>query len=126
MGAGGLSEGLKQACAQLGRRLDLVAVNHWTVAIDTHSANHPEARHYCTSVEGVNPLDIVPGGFLEFLCAGVECTYHSNARGGGQLNEQSRSSAWDLLRWAEKLTINNILIEKRAGVRKMGTAFRGL
>jgi hypothetical protein len=30
--------------------MNLVAVNHWNVAIETHSRNHPEARHYCQDV----------------------------------------------------------------------------
>lgn len=110
-GAGGLSEGLKHACADLNLPLDLLAINHWNVAIDTHKTNHPDARQLCMSVEGVNPLDVVPGGVLELLCAAPECTYHSRARGGGPLNEQSRATAWDILRWAQKLHIKNILIE---------------
>jgi DNA (cytosine-5)-methyltransferase 1 len=27
--------------------MNLVAVNHWNIAIETHGRNHPEARHYC-------------------------------------------------------------------------------
>ena len=110
-GAGGLSEGLKHACADLKLPLDLLAINHWDVAISTHATNHPDARQLCMSVEGVNPLDVVPGGILELLCAAPECTYHSRARGGGPLNEQSRATAWDILRWAQKLQVKNILIE---------------
>ena len=53
-GAGGSSTGARRALAALGFQMNLVAVNHWNVAIETHSRNHPEARHYCQDVNGVN------------------------------------------------------------------------
>lgn len=34
-GAGGLSWGLAQACEAIDRDVDLIAVNHWDVAIET-------------------------------------------------------------------------------------------
>lgn len=40
-GAGGTSAGLLDACNELGRKLKLVAINHWEVAIQTHSKNLP-------------------------------------------------------------------------------------
>jgi len=46
-GAGGTSTGMLMACRDLGLRLDLLAVNHWPLAIQTHLANHPWARHIC-------------------------------------------------------------------------------
>lgn len=50
-GAGGTSTGLYQAAGKLGIPLRLIAVNHWTVAIETHSANHPEAVHLCENLD---------------------------------------------------------------------------
>jgi site-specific DNA-cytosine methylase len=41
-GAGGSSTGAGRALARLGFQMKLVAVNHWNVAIETHSRNHPE------------------------------------------------------------------------------------
>jgi hypothetical protein len=54
-GGGGTSEGLSQACESVGRKLDLLAVNHWPVAVETHAANHPGARHLCASLDNINP-----------------------------------------------------------------------
>lgn len=110
-GAGGASSGLLRACDRLGRRLDLVAVNHWSVAVETHSLNHPGARHLCEDLESVNPRKAVPGGHLDLLLAGPECTHHSTARGGKPVNDQSRASAWCILRWATALKIDTILVE---------------
>lgn len=110
-GAGGSSTGLVEACEALGLRLKLVAINHWPVAIDTHSANHPQVTHYCQSVESLNPREVVPGGRVDLLIASPECIHHSRARGGRPKNDQSRASAWHVLRWAEVLDVKNILLE---------------
>ena len=110
-GAGGSSTGLAQACVAAGIGLDLVAVNHWDVAIETHTANHPGARHLCESLDNVDPRKLIPAGRLNLLVASPECTHHSNARGGKPMSDQSRASAWHILRWAEALYIENILIE---------------
>lgn len=40
-GAGGTSRGMSLACQAMGIKLDLIAINHWPVAISTHEANHP-------------------------------------------------------------------------------------
>lgn len=110
-GAGGTSTGLARACEAAGVGLNLLAVNHWDVAIDTHSKNHPGVRHLCESLDNVDPRKVVPGGRLNLLVASPECTHHSNARGGKPMSDQSRASAWHILRWAEALYVDNILIE---------------
>lgn len=40
-GAGGSSTGCARALAELGLEMELVCVNHWDVAIETHRRNHP-------------------------------------------------------------------------------------
>jgi len=110
-GAGGSSTGFKLACEELGYVPHLLAINHWDTAIATHSANHPEAQHLCMNVDQVDPRKAVPGGKLDLLIASPECTHHSIARGGKPINDQSRASAWLVLRWCEALDIKNVLIE---------------
>ncbi|MCU1328401.1 MAG: cytosine-specific methylase [Bryobacterales bacterium] len=110
-GAGGTSSGLKAAARELGLEVELIAVNHWEVAIATHSKNHPEATHLCESLDNVDPKKLVPGGRLNLLCASPPCTHHSRARGGKPMLDQMRSSAWRILDWATDLYIDNILIE---------------
>lgn len=101
-GAGGTSTGLAQTCDALGIRLDLTAVNHWDVAVETHAANHPGARHLCASLDSIDPRRAV-GGRLDLLWASPECTHHSKARGGKPVNDQSRATAWCVVRWADAL-----------------------
>ncbi len=110
-GAGGTSTGLELACEELGFNLNLLAINHWDTAIETHTSNHPDAAHLCMNVDQVDPRKAVSSGKLDMLIASPECTHHSIARGGKPINDQSRASAWLVLRWAEALDIKNILIE---------------
>lgn len=110
-GAGGTSTGLAMACRAAGLDVELLAINHWDVAIDSHTANHPWAKHRCESLDNVDPRKAIPGGRLQLLVASPECTHHSRARGGKPMSDQSRASAWHVLRWAEALYVENILVE---------------
>ncbi len=110
-GAGGMTEGHMQACRELGFKPQMIAINHWDRAIETHSLNHPEAQHYCDEMQSLDPWVVVPGGKLDLLLAGPECTHFSKARGGKPKSNQSRASAWHVVRWAEALNIRAILIE---------------
>lgn len=110
-GAGGFTSGLIQAVSGMGKEFDLLAINHWTVAIRTHELNHANVRHLCANLDSIDPRKVVPSGRLDILLASPECTHHSNARGGKPMNDQSRASAWHILRWADSLNIKTLLIE---------------
>lgn len=112
-GSGGFSTALVRACAQLfpGRPLDLVAVNHWQIAIDTHQLNHPKVRHFCADLEHLKPLDAVPGGILDILLAAPACTYHSRARGGKPVHDQMRMDPWHVVRWCTELRVHRLIVE---------------
>lgn len=109
-GAGGSSTGLWQAVAAAGARLNLTAVNHWPIAVETHAANHPDARHLCESLDSIDPRKVI-GRRLDILTASPECIHHSNARGGRPMDDQSRATAWHVLRWAEALRPSWVLVE---------------
>jgi hypothetical protein len=68
-GAGGSSTGCARALRELGLEMELVCVNHWPIAIETHRKNHPEARHYCQDISAVRPHLVVPEGYLDLLMA---------------------------------------------------------
>ncbi|HEV2317746.1 MAG TPA: DNA cytosine methyltransferase [Thermoplasmata archaeon] len=110
-GAGGTSTGLALASGDLRLNVDLLAVNHWSTAVATHSRNHPWARHLQSRIESVRPRDAFPGGRLNLLVASPECTHHSTARGGRPVSDQLRASAWHLIPWLEELTVDAILVE---------------
>jgi DNA (cytosine-5)-methyltransferase 1 len=110
-GAGGSSTGAIQAIEELGYRSRLTAVNHWPRAVETHTANHPNARHLCASVDSLNPRHLFGDGELNILWGSPECTHHSRARGGKPMLDQSRATAWCVTRWAEALLPEIIFIE---------------
>jgi DNA (cytosine-5)-methyltransferase 1 len=110
-GAGGTSTGAVQAIEALGRTASLTAVNHWDRAVATHTANHPEARHLCASVDSLNPRHLFREGELDILWASPECTHHSRARGGKPMLDQSRATAWCVTRWAEALRPSVVMVE---------------
>jgi DNA (cytosine-5)-methyltransferase 1 len=110
-GAGGSSTGCARALSDLGLQMELVCVNHWGVAIETHKRNHPEARHYCQDIATVRPHLIVPEGYLDLLMASPTCTHHSVARGGKPTSDQQRSDPWHIVTWLTELRVKRIIIE---------------
>ena len=110
-GSGGTSTALLEVTEELGKKARLVAVNHWSIAIATHSANHPNAIHYNSDLRDVDPRQVVPSGRLRLFVANPECTHFSRARGGKPMNKQSRASVKYVLRWIRALDIEDVLIE---------------
>jgi DNA (cytosine-5)-methyltransferase 1 len=110
-GGGGTSTGLRLALERRRFRLRLVAVNHWQVAIDTHSANHPDATHFCQDTSLLRPSTAVPGGHLDLLVASPACTFHSSARGGRPVSDQQRMDPWHVITWLTELRVDRLFIE---------------
>lgn len=120
-GAGGTSTGAEQAIERdLGRTMDLVCANSWDRAIETHRRMHPRARHYCKQVQAIRPVEAVPGGRLDLLCASPTCTHHSRARGGRPTSDQQRMDPWSVCTWATELKVDRILIENVPEYLKWG------
>lgn len=94
-----------------GYQPDLLAINHWDRAIETHRLNHPTSRTMCEAIEKIRPTDFYKPGELRGLWASPECTHHSVALGGKPINDQSRSTAWSVVHWAEQLRPTYIWVE---------------
>ncbi|MFE2961973.1 DNA cytosine methyltransferase [Nocardia tengchongensis] len=73
-GAGGSSEGLRQAGYQV-----LYAANHWQTAVDTHQANHPDTDH---RLANLSETDFRTFGRTNLLWVSPSCVWH--ARSGGR------------------------------------------
>lgn len=88
-GLGGWSTGAKMA------GVDVVwAANHWPVAVEWHSQNHPSAIHVCQDLHQAD-WSHVPRH--DILLASPCCQGHSRARGkasGNPQHDASRSTAW--------------------------------
>lgn len=119
-GAGGFSTGCQRALARLGLKMKLTCVNHWPIAIETHTINHPDALHYCQELALVPPHVAVPGGYLDILMAAPSCTHHSVARGGKPTSDQQRSDPWNIITWLTQLDVDRLLIENVWEIVKWG------
>lgn len=88
-GAGGFSAGAAMAGAQV-----VWAANHWPLAVQYHTANHPGTMHICQDLHQAD-WQQVPAHDL--LLASPCCQGHSKARGkahGNPQHDASRSTAW--------------------------------
>ncbi|MBA6096378.1 DNA cytosine methyltransferase [Pseudomonas juntendi] len=88
-GLGGWSTGARAACVQV-----LWAANHWPVAVEWHSANHPDTQHVCQDLHQAR-WEQVPAH--DILLASPCCQGHAKARGkksGNPEHDASRSTAW--------------------------------
>lgn len=88
-GLGGWSTGAKMAGVEV-----VWAANHWPVAVEWHSQNHPQAQHVCQDLHQAN-WELVPSH--DILLASPCCQGHSKARGkssGNPQHDASRSTAW--------------------------------
>ena len=110
-GAGGSSTGAKKAVEEIGGTMNLAAVNHWPVAVETHQKNHPAAQHYVEDVERADPETIVPKGYLDILMASPECRFYSRARGGKPTHDQGRMNPWVVMKWLTSLDVRTMLVE---------------
>lgn len=124
-GAGGLSAGLALAAESIGAAIDLVAVNHWDIAIETHERNHPWADHHHTKVEAVEPRSVVDADEVRIVTGGPQCTHYSIARGGKPVDEQKRASPWHVLDWVSKLRPEHVLLENVPEFESWGPVIDG-
>lgn len=120
-GAGGTSTGALEALEALGHKPELTAVNHWPRAIETHSANHPGARHLCACLDSLNPREVFPDRGLNLLWGSPSCVMFSSARDSSiPLDDGIRASPWCLVRWADSLNPDSIMVENVPGFKNWG------
>lgn len=107
-GAGGESQGIHWA---LGDDIQLFAVNHWERACETHARNFPKDECVCQDIQTVIPTDLVKDRQVELMWASPECTNFSVARGGKPMDDQSRCTPFDILRWLTMLDVKRLIVE---------------
>lgn len=123
-GAGGTSTGIEQAkingqkCAKV-----IACVNHDKNAIISHAENHPETLHFTEDIRTLNvnkDSELVlhvaqmrktyPFAKLS-LWGSIDCTNHSNAKGGMSRDADSRTLAHHMNRYVAALNPDCIQIE---------------
>ncbi len=110
-GAGGSSTGARDAGARV-----VAAINHWSVAIDTHTANHPETHHVCQDATLMDPRDLPA---FDLLIAEPACQGHSKARGKDRPHhDKSRATAWCVVNTLEVTRVRDFVIENVPAMRR--------
>ncbi len=119
-GAGGTSTGIEEAVVDSKKVATVVlCINHDFMAIQSHKANHPKSIHLVEDVREVKMRILKPliqeirrayPNIKICLWASLECTNFSKAKGGQPRSEDSRTLAWDLLRYIS-LGIDKVYIE---------------
>lgn len=110
-GAGGASTGMEDALSCLKLRHVGVAINHWSVAVNTMRANHPDINAMQMKIEDAIPEEIVPGRVVDLLWASPSCTHHSRAKGGKPRSNQLRAQPDLILVWLRELYVRRVIIE---------------
>jgi DNA (cytosine-5)-methyltransferase 1 len=124
-GAGGSSTGMAAAGAEIR-----AAVNHWSLAIETHNTNHPDTEHYLDDIQATHPSRYP---YTDLLWMSPECTNHSIAKGKqrkaiNQLNlwsenrvdpaeERSRATMREVVKHAEYHRNSIIIVENVVDIR---------
>lgn len=116
-GAGGSSWGAEQVA---NVRVEMAA-NHWDTAIEVHQSHFPHARHDLADISQADPRRYP---ITNILIASPECTNHSQARGVSRKKqdltlfdapdpsaERSRATMWDVVRFAEQIRYDAIIVE---------------
>lgn len=91
-------------------------LNHSEIAIETNKANHPEVSF---SVRDLYDESIVFQKH-DIVIAGIECTNHSNAKGGASRNADSRAMANEMMRYAKTTGCKIMILENVREFLKWG------
>lgn len=115
-GAGGVTTGIEQAEVDGVKVASVIcAINHDRLAIESHWRNHPHVKHFVEDIRtfDVKRLPAVPSDQFtkKFLWASLECTNHSNAKGGLSRDADSRTLAEHLPPYIEEFDPDYIGIE---------------
>ncbi len=113
-GAGGSSWGAREAGVEIVAAFDL-----WPLAGEAHDTNFPEAEFISGRLEeqDVNVL-VKDYGKIDLILASPECTNHSPAKGNKPRCEQSKDTAFQVVRFAKAFKPRWVVIENVVNMRK--------
>jgi len=106
-GAGGSSRG-----AFLAGATPVAALDMWQLATETYKLNFPDALTYRMKASSLSPQRVLDEvGKIDLLLASPECTNHSIARGKRPRCDDSRNTAFEVIRFAKALKPRWIVVE---------------
>jgi DNA (cytosine-5)-methyltransferase 1 len=104
-GWGGFSIGAEMAGCDV-----VFAANHWELAVQAHSINHPTARHACQDLRQYDWQDMPE---YDVLCAAPACQGHSQASQPKRrhYHDALRATAWAIVDCADVTEPRAIVVE---------------
>lgn len=118
-GGGGASTGIEMA---LGRSPDY-AINHSADALAMHEVNHPSTVHMDSNIWDVSPREVTKGRRVGLFWASPDCKHFSKAKGGKPMDRNIRDLAWVVVRWAEEVQPDVIILENVEEFRTWGPLY---
>lgn len=106
-GAGGSSAGAKLAGAEI-----VAGIDFWDIASDSFSRNFPGAKSINSDIRKISPRELRKTiGDIDLIVASPECTNHSCAKGARLRNEESKRTAFEVIRFAREFRPKWLVIE---------------
>lgn len=113
-GAGGSRWGAREANVEIVAAFDL-----WPLAGEVHTLNFPEAEFILGSLQALDVGELVKRlGPVDLILASPECTNHSPAKGNKPRREESKDTAFQVVRFAEAFKPRWLVIENVVNMRK--------
>lgn len=106
-GAGGSSYGAQRAGIEIVAGIDI-----WKPAVKIYQLNFPRAKAIEADIRQVRPKNIKSQvGKIDLILASPECTNHSRAKGAMKRVEESRETAFEVIRFAKVFKPKWMVIE---------------
>lgn len=106
-GAGGASLGAREAGATIVGGVDL-----WGPAVESFKLNFPDSHVFEKDLRVLTPEDVLAKtGPIDLLISSPECTHHTCARGSKPRSEESKDTAFQVIRYAEVMKPRWITLE---------------
>ncbi|KFE54202.1 DNA cytosine methyltransferase [Pseudomonas syringae] len=115
-GAGGSSLGARDGGAEIVGGVDL-----WGPAVESFRLNFPRAHVFQRDLRKLTPEEVLEKtGPIDLLISSPECTHHTCARGSKPRSDESKDTAFQVIRYAEVLRPRWITLENVVHMKPWG------
>lgn len=115
-GAGGSSLGAREGGAEIVGGVDL-----WGPAVESFRLNFPDAHVFQQDLRDLSPEAVLAKtGPIDLLISSPECTHHTCARGSKPRSDESKDTAFQVIRYAEVMKPRWITLENVVHMKPWG------
>ncbi|KWV73421.1 putative BsuMI modification methylase subunit YdiO [Pseudomonas fluorescens] len=115
-GAGGSSLGARDGGAKIVGGVDL-----WAPAVESFKLNFPESHVFKEDLRILTPEKVMEKtGPIDLLISSPECTHHTCARGSKPRSDESKDTAFQVIRYAEAMQPRWITLENVVHMKPWG------